>query len=393
MVRIFYKTLLPIPVLCLAGGGIVGYLAWPNAITLSILLLLALPTVGVWYNRLLLAAGYFLAASAGIIHGSIQFFGIGTSVYLGLAFWVASSLLLALPYALPGRWLILAPILDIIPPLGLIGWASPLFGIFVWGQITALYLAALWAVWVNLWATPKKPKAGWAVWPMAAVLAVFSILCPATHATPPPGWVGVHTSYGLLNGYGLAEVIRDGQLEQAVMHKLQNRRTKVVVLPEAAAGMWYAGTAQEWKPVIQWTKTHKQAVLLGVEYPVGKNYEDAILRIQNGTTKAYSDDIAVPVSMWHPWAAGGAVDHLNGTETGTVLGRKFDYLVCYDQLLILPGLHLLWNDLVTGRKPAVLVGVANDWWTRGTDVAADQAASLRAWGNLLGLPVVSAVNG
>ncbi|MBU2767988.1 hypothetical protein HAP94_17860 [Acidithiobacillus ferrivorans] len=390
----FWKTLLPVPLWCLLGGGTIGWAAWPHAITLSILLLLALPMVGVWYNRLLLATGYFLAASDGIVHGSVQFFGIGTSLYVGLAFWVISSLVLAAPYALPGRWLILAPLLDVVLPIGMFGWASPLLGIFAWGEFATIYLSIVWVLWVNLWATPGL-KAGWTLWPMTMVMVAFSLpgylTTPA--ATPPTGWVGVHTSYGLLNGYGVNEIVRDEHLEQRVMHRLQDPHTKVVVLPEAVAGMWYAGTAQLWQPVIKWTKSHHQAVLLGVEYPIGKGYEDTILRIQGGATKVLPDDIAVPVSMWHPWSPGGAVDHLNGTETGTVLGQKVNYLVCYDQLLAWPGLHLLWNEMVTGRKPTVLIGVANDWWTKGTDVAANQRASLHAWGRLLGAPVVSAVNG
>lgn len=381
------------PILLLLMGGLIGLAAWPYAVTLSLLLLLALPLVKGWLGRLLLATGYFLAASDGLVHGALQFFGIGTSLYMGLAFWLVSSLALAAPYTLPGRWILAAPLLDMLPPLGLFGWASPLFGAFTWGPLPALYIYSVWALWVNLWSKPG-PKGGW-TWPMATVLAAFSLpgylLIPPP--TPPAGWKGIHAAYGLLNGYGLAEIVRDRQLEQSTLKRLQNLHNKVIVLPEAAAGMWYAGTAQVWRPVINWTKTHHQAVLLGVEYPVGRDYEDALLRMQGGTTKVLPDDIAVPVSMWHPWLPGGAVDYLNGTETGAVLGQKVDYLVCYDQLLIWPGLHLLWNEMVTGHKPAVLVGVANDWWTKGTDVAANQMVALQAWGRLLGVPVVSAVDG
>jgi hypothetical protein len=381
------------PVWCLLGGGIIGWLAWPHAITLSLLLLLALPMVGMWYNRFLLAAGYFLAASVGIVNGALMFFGLGTSLYLGLAFWIASSLLLSLPYALPGRWLILAPLLDIVLPLGMFGWTSPLLGIATWGPFAAFYLLIVWWIWVNLWAIPG-PKEGWSLWLMAVALVAFSLpgywAIPAT--TPPAGWVGVHTKYGLLKGYGVNEISRNAKLVQKVHALLHNPKNKVLVLPEAVAGMWYPDTAYEWDPVIRWTKTHDQAVLLGVEYPVGRGYEDALLRIQHGTMKVLPDDIAVPVSMWHPWSKGGALDHPAGYETGTVLGQKFDYLVCYEQLLGWPGLRLLWNEITDG-KPAALIGVANDWWAKGTDIPEIQAASLHAWGNLLGVPVVASVNG
>ena len=381
----------------LAAGCAVGWLSWPHTLTTSILLLILLPVVGPGHSRFLLAFGYFLAASVGIVHGSVQFFGIGTSVYLGLAFWVASSGFLALPYALPGRWLILSPLLDVVPPLGFFGWASPLLGMASWGAFPAVCLFGIWAAWVYFKSGSTKGvgQHSWKSWVAPWILLIFALPYPAVPPQPKPqpnGWVGIHTGYGLLNGYGMAEIRRDEQLEQLVMHKLQDPRTKVVVLPEAAAGMWYAGTAQLWQPVIDWTKTHEQAVLLGVEYPTGRGYEDALLRIQQGKTKVFSDDIAVPVSMWHPWKTGGALDHLGGIEAGTVMGERFYYLICYEQLLTLPGLHLLWNEIVDG-KPAVLVGVANDWWTKGTNIAESQAISLQAWGSLLGVPVVSAVNG
>jgi Carbon-nitrogen hydrolase len=62
------------------------------------------------------------------------------------------------------------------------------------------------------------------------------------------------------------------------------------------------------------------------------------------------------------------------------------YSVCYEQLLVFPLLVSMAHD------PDLIVGVANDWWARDTNIPAIQGQALKAWGRLFRLPVISAVN-
>ncbi len=79
------------------------------------------------------AAGYHAAALWALAVGAKNFFGPHVSVMVVIAFWTVCALPLALPYALlwmerTSRLLGRAPLavlIGIIPPLGLIGFASP----------------------------------------------------------------------------------------------------------------------------------------------------------------------------------------------------------------------------------------------------------------------------
>jgi apolipoprotein N-acyltransferase len=61
-------------------------------------------------------------------------------------------------------------------------------------------------------------------------------------------------------------------------------------------------------------------------------------------------------------------------------------LICYEKLLVWP---ILQSAL---EHPTIVLGIANDYWCRGTRVPVNQQACLRAWARLFGLPMVAAVN-
>ncbi|MBU2768806.1 hypothetical protein HAP94_22240, partial [Acidithiobacillus ferrivorans] len=80
-------------------------------------------------DRYGVALAYYLAGSHGLIEGSASFFGPG-HVPMGVALWIASSVLLAAGWAFADRpWRVLAVLVaDALPPLGLFDWLSPLAG-------------------------------------------------------------------------------------------------------------------------------------------------------------------------------------------------------------------------------------------------------------------------
>ncbi|MHB8347900.1 MAG: hypothetical protein ACYDHM_12095, partial [Acidiferrobacterales bacterium] len=81
------------------------------------------------------AAIYFLTGSVGLPRGAAVFFGPHLLV-LGLLLWLASAFLLAAPYGWmkSGRWWAppAALLAGALPPLGLIGWLSPLTAAGAW---------------------------------------------------------------------------------------------------------------------------------------------------------------------------------------------------------------------------------------------------------------------
>jgi hypothetical protein len=91
--------------------------------------------------------------------------------------------------------------------------------------------------------------------------------------------------------------------------------------------------------------------------------------------------------MWHPFGTGPSVPlRLRGSGTIDVAGQRVAFLICYEQLLVLPVL------LSAIDRPTLIVGMANQYWVRETTIPAAQRASLVAWSRLFALPLLIAEN-
>jgi len=121
----------------IAAAALTGFLlssAHPAAIAASVVM----PAIVMCQStrRAAYASGavYYAAALWPLIPGARNFFGPDVSALVAIGLWVSASLLLALPWLLvwsPRRRAAIwrAPagiILTVCPPLGIIGWASPL---------------------------------------------------------------------------------------------------------------------------------------------------------------------------------------------------------------------------------------------------------------------------
>ena len=379
----------------LMAGILIGAVAWPHAPALAVLLILLLP---VFRSRYLAALGYYLSASVGLLSGTATFFP-HAGLALGMAFWVASAAVLALPYLIYD-WLIrrfpahIGPhlaglvtvtVINILPPLGVIGWTNPWVGSIEAGPAGPVLVIGVFIVIVLLRIFGSHT---WAPRVVAGVVTGIIAICQVPLPALPAGWVAIDTHHGLLKG-PMSPIILSFHLRAVVLKKLSDPHTHVVILPESIVGYWLPGTAAVWQPVIQWTATHsRQTVLLGALVPKGRGYADALLKIHGGHTRILPDRIPVPFSMWHPWnpIESAPMTVFGRREAVHVDGRKVGYLICYEQLLTLPELSLTFSP------PEVLIGAANDWWAKGTNIPEIQRASLRAWARLWDVPVIDAVN-
>lgn len=384
-------------------GALIGFLAWPHCIALAPLALVSLP---LWNRRHWLAPaasmlGYHLATTWGLIHGTVDFFP-HAGVALGLAFWVFSSLVFALPYVLY-RWsfcrlsgkswwsrflagvivtTLLSSVSTVLPPLGLIGWTSPWIGAIASGWwviflvILTIGLASVPFVYPELFLSGALVGS-----------AFFIFTFTPGQMPPPPGWAGVNTRFGELSG--LSYVQASMRLEPRVLHALSHG-DRVVLTPESIAGPWLPGTKAIWQPVLRYTAAHKGKVaLIGADIPLRDGgYEDALVQMQDGRETILPDRIPVPFSMWHPWQMRDSFPMrvFGKPEVGTVDGLRVGYLICYEQLLVWLAISLFQQHI------QVLLAPANDWWAEGTDIPAIQRASAKAWGHFLGVPVLFAVN-
>jgi predicted amidohydrolase len=368
---------------------------------------------------------YYCGALWPIIPGARNFFGPRVSVLETVALWIVSSLLLALPWFLAWtkdrrQLLWRAPaslVLSVLPPLGLIGWASPLtsagflFPGTSWFGLVGCAVATGALAW--------RPK------PAIVALGILAIgvnlfFLSAREAPALPGWQGVNTNFGA-ESKEQSSSLAEFQAAEFIQDLAVNSNARVIVFPESVVSSWTAATDSFWEDTINRLRTSGKTIVVGAKViepqpesafsaddfamsiatlrfaPVGPRMNSAsrpdewpsyrnVLIVRGRENTIFDQRIPVPVSMWKPFARSGVQLHLDGPAVLRVAGQRAAVLICYEQLLTWPILTSLL------RKPTVIVAVANDYWARGTIIPAFQLTAVRAWARLMALPYVSATN-
>ena len=363
----------------LAAAAGVGAFGWSGEV---LLLPIACLFPALWaFAPTRLVAGmvsmaYFMAASRGLPNGVSIFYA--SDIWVGLGLWIAASLLFVAVHTVlwspkpgwhrPLRYLFAATLMS-VPPLGIVGWASPitpagvLFPGWGWGGL-AITAAGL---------TVMSTRA----WPLATVaMGVAFALSAITWTDPaaPKGWVGIDTTFD----YQVA-----GNHADYEQH-METIALVTIILPESALGIW-TPTAER-----LWTRN-----LVGLDVVVAggavvineSGYDNVMIELTGeGTRILYRERMPVPVSMWRPWEEGGATAQFFGNPTGRIAGTSIAPLICYEQLIVWP---ILQSMLL---RPDLIVATGNGWWTGDTNIVPIQKASARAWAALFGLRLVIAFN-
>lgn len=90
--------------------------------------------------------------------------------------------------------------------------------------------------------------------------------------------------------------------------------------------------------------------------------------------------------MYNPLARESVPLHFFGPGSIHVGESKVAVLLCYEQLL-------LWPMLTSAiESPDIYVGLANDYWAKGTMIPSLQRESATAWARLFGISYLAAVN-
>ncbi len=364
---------------------------------------------------------YYAGALWPLMPGARNFFGPHVTILTALTLWTVACSLLASPW--PLVWSLnrrqswwraaVALVLGVVPPLGLIGWASPL---------TAAGLLFPGTAWWGLAACTLAPGL-LAVWPrsvtlaIAAAAALCNLTCAPIHK-PPPGWIAIDTHFGGIS-HGASRVTAEYEAAQAVQRAALAANAKVILFPETVVPTWTAATDTFWQLTLDRLRSDGKALLVGARFPVSGGripsfvtddfgaalaalrgsgpcnasprtstsfrYDNAVI-IRGAEAAVFRQRIPVPVAMWKPFIPDGARLHLFGPGTIMIGGQRAAVLICYEQLLVLPVVISLLE------KPTILMGVANDHWAAGTSIPQCQRLVLRAWSRLFSLPCLSATN-
>lgn len=341
---------------------------------------LVVPTVKRKSHKFFLSLSYFAAGSIGLVPGSGVFFGAGPASYaLGVAFWVSSATMLALPWVCADArkpWTVLAALaIDALPPIGLFGWLSPLAAAGVlWPGLGAFGVAALLAM---IWAWHGR-RYGWAKYVLGG-LAVLAVTALGSPESPPTNIAAINTHFGKLPANPLAQIVRN----QAIISIADRSPARIVVLPETLVN-WLPGTAAQFQAAVPAGKTW----LIGATtFKRGGTLADSIVELHHDRPPSTLFDAAlpVPVSMWHPWSNGG-YEAVWREPVHQIDGKRATAVICYDQLLAWPWLEVSVNH------PAVILATQNEWWAHGTGIPVIQQNTAQAWARLIGARVLVATN-
>ena len=355
---------------------------------------------------------YYGGALWPIIPGARNFFGPRASVLETVALWIISSLLLALPWFLVWtrdrrQLLWRAPvglILSVLPPLGLIGWASPLTSTGFLFPGTSWF--GLIGCTVATGALAWRPKSAIVV---LSILAIGINLYSVSAADVPAltGWQGVNTNFGA-KSKDQSSPLAELQAAEFIQSQAVNSNARVVVFPESVVSTWTAATDSFWQDAIIRLRTAGRTIIVGAKVieaqpqsafsaddfamsiatlrsaPVGPQLNSTsqadrwpayrnVLVVRGHENTMFDQRIPVPLSMWRPFSRSGVQLHLAGPAVLPVAGERAAVLICYEQLLTWPILTSLL------RRLTVIVAVANDYWAGGTTIPAFQLTAVRAW--------------
>jgi len=366
------------------------------------------------------AGCYYAGASWPVVTAVRNFFGADAGICDGILLWSAAAFLLSSP------WLLLwtrerrqlcwrAPLcllLTVVPPMGLIGWASPLTAAGYLFPGTSWF--GVLAVMMAVGSLAAFPKTAASLTVLVAAVANFTYSGPA-HQIP---WEGINTHFGGIS-HERTTALKDLSAAETIQRLAFASSARVVVFPEAIVPNWGAATDAFWCGLISQLSKAGKTIIVGskisVPAPSAQFSADdfaasiAILRatrsiprmpvapnpaasfrnvlIMRGADKGlFEQRVPVPLGMWKPMNNDGVQLRLTGSGVLSVARERAAILICYEQLLSWPILTSMM------AHPTVLVAVANDYWAGGTTIPEAQLAAVRAWARLISIPYVSATN-
>ena len=307
----------------------------------------------------------------------------GQPTICGVLAWLIGTLILATPLTLawtPSRaalaWRMpLAFVSAAVPPIGLIGWASPLTAAGVLFPGTSWFGLCVAAIAPGF--VPARPRT------TLVAVALTSLVSWLTHQQPnvSANWQAINTSF-------VPKDTDDLSVADRLQAGILGSGAKVTVFPESAITRWTEATDLFWEPTITAVNARHRFAILGAGLPISASadYLNAALIIGDPTHRAFVQRVPVPVGMWRPFGGPTVPLRLRGPATMDIADERVAFLICYEQLLVWP---ILQSAI---EHPTLIVGMANQYWIRDTSIPAAQRASMKAWARLFALPLLISEN-
>jgi apolipoprotein N-acyltransferase len=252
---------------------------------------------------------------------------------------------------------------------------------------------------------------------------VVSVIANLTHPAdprPPADWLAIDTHFGSI-AHRTPGPLAEYRAAEAIQQRALSAQAPVIVFPETVVPYWTASTDEFWQPTLAALRVSGKTILIGARIPrssiaPGPYYDfstelaalrDTVVRaltigsvdksswspayfngivIRGAEFGTFMQRIPVPIAMWNPLRPASAPMNVAGPGVLPISGERAAILICYEQLILWP--------VVTSmlQNPTVLIAVANDYWAAGTPLMRFQAAAVRSWARLFGIPYLAAVN-
>ncbi|WP_369050142.1 hypothetical protein [Burkholderia gladioli] len=288
-----------------------------------------------------------------------------------------------------------AVLLVTFPPLGLVGWLSP---ITLAGQLfPGLGFAGAALTWMVLAALAGASRLGVeraaaAVSVLLAGVGMIALLANLMYVQPqaPDGWRSLDTHVGRYPPADdlVGRLTWHQALTDAVNEKLADRTLRVLVLPEEILGQQDPMVAAAWSSIGAQARARGVTVLAGVDLPrPGGGYLDALWELTAGPRVVAAARVPMPLGQWRPWSVVSSPMNLSPGHSEVVGTRPVGVSFCFEDFLF-------WVQALTmlGQKPEVLLSVANNWFDAAADAQRIQERHIEMWARLWGLPLIRATN-
>lgn len=374
----------------IGAAAVLSFLAWHGELAFLPLALLLVPLWACAKTRqeaFAVVLAYYLVGARSLPVDAAAFWADASPAFgAGVALWLTSAAILAGSWALFwGRaglaWRALAAVVLVsVPPVGIIGWTSPLTAAGVlfpgmgWVGLaqTFILIAAL--------ADRRRIALG-----VAVVILCSSVAVIVTAERPvEPNWKPVNTRFGSA-GDSFHEYDRLEWMARAIKDRARQMAPGgLLLLPEAVVNNWQVGRSYL-EPAFSYAQRRGVSVFVGGQEKRPTYWQNAIYS-NAGTVPAAVNRLPVPFGLWRPYTPASVPMSL--LNTGIVMheGRSYAFLVCYEQLVA-------WPVLVSRYAGAqAFLAPANHWYEQDTSLPAIQRETARAWAQLFGAPILFAEN-
>lgn len=349
----------------------------------------------------LCAVAYYLFALQSLPVVSRNFFGPESGLPSGICLWIVAASMLPLPWLWAwsplrsNSWsrCPIALLATVVPPLGLIGWASPAAAAGLIFPGTGYVGFALTLLLPGIIISGAEEG-------IIGLLGLTLLLhlIPAPSLRMPNGWEAISTNFGPV-AHEQTDILREYQIGREIYDCVVHSRARVIIFPEAVTADWTGELFRDVPKIVllgaigpQRTPFNLDATLAalksspsGTESAETANHKNQIL-IRGARTGEFVQRVPIPIGMWRPYTQSGVPLNLSGPGTISIAGQQAAIIICYEQLI---GWPMLASFL---EKPSVIVAVSNNVWVAGTKIPKVEQTLMRSWAALFHVPILFAEN-